>query len=288
MNFSRIRGLLILLTIAAPAWALDPGTVTGTFTVDGKPIALRHAYAHLHDNAEGLLDRPRELRILLTDREVSPDTLRGIVFLPVEDLAMQGKVQGILFELDPANPNSLVATLLMPPSEPGASLVRTTHSVTGTKLFKRWIFERQRVVGEIERLSEPNPDLPHLSAASFALAFSAPVFNEPPVTADLRGRAARTSPQVQAVSAVARLLARGDLAGARKLQSRRSNRQFDAAMKLQGADAVKLAKQGGAEMKNMIGSVRRVVVRGDRAVVLVGKQQWLTLIREEGRWKMDL
>ena len=43
-------GLLASVAIAAPAWAIDPGTVKGTFEVNGKPIELKHAYAHLHDN----------------------------------------------------------------------------------------------------------------------------------------------------------------------------------------------------------------------------------------------
>jgi len=63
----RRRLLFMALSCAAilPAFAIDPGTVQGTLQVNDKAIELRQAYAHLHDNAEGLLDRPKELRILL-------------------------------------------------------------------------------------------------------------------------------------------------------------------------------------------------------------------------------
>src|SRR5262245_29242644 len=94
------------------ASAIDPGIATGTLQVNEKKITLRHAYAHLRDNTEGLLDHPKELRVLLTDREVPPETLVGIAFLPVTELARQGKAQGLLFEMDPGNPNEVVMTLL--------------------------------------------------------------------------------------------------------------------------------------------------------------------------------
>src|SRR5687768_3933207 len=118
--------LLILAMIGSPASA-EPGTVKGTVEARGKAVELKYSYAHLHDNAEGLLTRPRELRILLSDREVPPDALHGISWLRVEDMAMEGKVQGLLLELDPAKPDTLVAVLLARPAEAGLSLQRTTH-----------------------------------------------------------------------------------------------------------------------------------------------------------------
>ena len=120
------------------------------------------------------------------------------------------------------------------------------------------------------------------------MEFSAPVFNEPAVTADLKGPAVKASPQIHALSAIARLLAAGDLAGARKLQTERAARRFDMGVKLTGADAAKLAKQGGADLKQMVPRINRMVVRGDRAVALAGKDQWVTLVREGDRWKVDL
>lgn len=281
-------GALLLLTLVAPARALDPGTVKGTFELDGKPIELKYAYAYFHDNAEGILQHRRELRILLADREVSTDMLRGGVFLPIEDLAKEDKVQGLLFEMDPSKPNSIVSTLLSRPKEEGASLMRTTYSTEGTPLFKHWSFDRQRVTGEIGRRGEKSEGLSDLPVANFSVEFSAPITNEPAVTADLKGPAAQKSPQVQVIAESARLLAAGNLAGARKLQSARANRHLDVVLKLQGAEVMKQMKLGGAEMKKAIPRIQRVVVRGDRAVALVSKNEWFTLVKEDGKWKVDL
>jgi len=276
---------LLLAVTALSARAIDSGTVKATFKVQNKPIELKYAYAHLHDNAEGILDRPRELRILLTDREVPREALYGHSFLPVTSMATEGKVQGLLFELDPSKPNSLVSTLLTAPTEPGQFLSRTTYSAE-PKLFKRWSFTPQHVSGELERLKEFDPDFPNLTEVSFSVDFSVPVFKEPAVTADLKGKAAQASPQVQALAACARLLAAGDLSGSRQYQSERALQRFDAA-KLEPAVAAKLAKEGGAELKRTLPRIQRVVVRGSRAVAMVNKGEYFSMIQEGGRWKMD-
>jgi len=278
---------LLLLALAAPAPALDAGTVKGKFEVDGKPVELKYAYAYLHDNAEGILRHPRELRILMTDREVSPNVLRGGIFLPVENLAMEDRVRGLMFIMDPSKPNAIVSVLLARPKEEGSSLFRTNHFTEGKPLFKQWNFSKQRVMGEIERSDDPSQLIPERPTSSFALEFSAPIFNEPAITADLKGPAARTSPQAKVIAETARLLAAGNIDGARKLQSVRANKQFDVAVKLQGAEVLKQAKAGGAEMRKALTRLQRVVVRGDRAVAMVSKNEWFDLVKEDGKWKMD-
>src|SRR5262249_36474677 len=141
-----------------PAAAIDPGKAEGSLQVNEKNITLRHAYAHLHDNAEGLLEQSEQLRLLITDREVSPDELAGIAFLPVMELAKQGRAQGLMFEMSPDDPDNVVMTLLVPPSKPGQFLIRETINVSGQELFKGWSLTDQRVVGAIERrgVREPN------------------------------------------------------------------------------------------------------------------------------------
>jgi hypothetical protein len=279
---------LTLLAVVVPASALDPGTVKGTFEVDGKPVELKFVYAHLHDNREGVLDYKRELRVLFTDREVSPEVLRGLNFLPIEDLAREDKVKGLMFELDPSKPNSIVSVLLAAPKQEGASLVRTTYSTTGMPLFKSWSFTPQRVTGSIDRREERPENSSDIPSASFALEFSAPVLNEPPVTADLKGPAARTSPQAKLVAEMARLLGAGNLAGFRKLQSERAGRQLDLALKAHGSEVAKQAKAGAADMQKSAAKIQRVVVRGDHAVALISRNEWMTFVREGGRWKADM
>jgi hypothetical protein len=40
-------------------------------------------------------------------------------------------------------------------------------------------------------------------------------------------------------------------------------------------------------MDQSIGSIQRVVVRGDRAVAIFSDQQWVDLVLEGGEWKAD-
>ena len=280
--------LLAALSCAAPVHAIDPGTVQGSLRVNEKDIPLRHAYAHLHDNAEGLLDRPKELRILVTDREVPQESLIGIAFLPVEDLAREGRVEGLILKLHPDKPDSLTATLLRAPAEPGMSLLTQTKRATGGKLFSDWKFAPTRVLGAIEHRDERKQGSADFPALAYSIRFSAPVFNEPAVTADLKGKQARESPQVRALLERARALGRGDFAAAKKLSSERASRQIDRMVKMLGANAAKQAKEGGAEMEKQLATVERVVVRGERAVAIYAKNEgWSTLARKDGEWKSD-
>jgi len=270
-----------------PATTIDPGKAEGTLQVNEKNITLRHAYAHLHDNAEGLLEETEKLRVLVTDREVSPNELAGIAFLPVMELAKQGRVQGLLFEMAPDDPNNVVMTLLTPPSKPGQFLIRETINVTDQDLFKDWSLTSQRVVGAIERRGAREPNLSDFPEVSYSIRFSAPVFNEPPVTADLKGKAAHDSPQARVLSAKVDALTKGDFAAVRSLSTERANRQNQAVFALGGEKAALMARQAGAEMKKNVSKIQRVVERGDRAVVIFSSKQWATFVREGGIWKSD-
>jgi hypothetical protein len=266
---------------------IDSGVAKGSLRVDDKNITLRYAYAHLHDNAEGLLDDTEKFRVLLTDREVPPDALNGIAYLPVMDLARQGQAQGVLFEMDPDDPNNVVMTLLIPPSGPGRLLIRQTINVSGTDLFKDWKLTDQRVVGGIERRGEREPGLADFPAISFSVNFDAPVFNEPKITADLKGRAAQDSPQARLLSTKADALAKGDFAAAKKTSTDRANRWNQSFIaSLAGSKSDSLAKKA-AEMKKSLQKIQRVVERGDRAVVILPSKQWFSFVREGGEWKSD-
>jgi len=269
------------------ATTIDPGKAEGTLQVNEKKIPLRYAYAHLHDNAEGLLEQAEKLRVLVTDREVSPNELAGIAFLPVMELAKQGRVQGLLFEMSPDDPNNVVMTLLTPPSKPGQFLIRESINVTDQDLFKDWSLTSQRVVGAIERHGAREPNLSDFPAVSYSIRFSAPVFNEPAVTADLKGKAAIDSPQARILSAKADALTKGDFAAVRSISTERANRQNEAVFALGGEKATLMARQAGAEMKKNVSKIQRVVERGERAVVIFSSKQWATFVREGGVWKSD-
>src|SRR5262245_28668801 len=121
--------LLLPVLLLAPfhaALAIDPGTVRGTLQVGAAAIPLKFAAAHLHDNAEKLLDRPREMRVVLADREVPQEALAGVAFPPVMQLAREGKVKGVLLRFDPGNRKHLLVTVLAAPANPQESLLNLT------------------------------------------------------------------------------------------------------------------------------------------------------------------
>jgi hypothetical protein len=262
----------------------DPGVSKGSLRVNGKAITLRHAYARLHDNAEGVLDKTERFRVLFTDREVPPNALYGIAFLPVMELAKQGQVQGLLFEMAPDDPNNVVMTLLIPPSGPGRFLIRQMINSAEDDLFKDWSLTDRRVTGAIERSGEREPKLSDFPAVSYSVQFDAPVVNEPQVTADLKGRAAQDSPQARLLSAKADALAKGDFAAAEKLFTERAYRQNGSFFTDSKAES--LAKQA-AELKKSVKKIQRVVERGDRAVAILPGKQWFSFVREGGEWKSD-
>jgi hypothetical protein len=265
--------------------SIDPGIAKGSLKVNDKNITLRHAYAHLHDNAEGMLDDAEKFRVLFTDREVPPNALDGIAFLPVMELARQGQVQGLLFEMDPEDPNNVVMTLLQPPSGQGRFLIRQTINVSGGEdLFKDWKLTEKRVAGAIERRGEREPGLGDFPAISYSVQFDAPVFNEPKVTADLKGKAAKDGPQAHLLFAKADALAKGDFAAAQKVCTDRANRWNKAFLDDAKSDSV--ARQA-AEMKKSLQKIQRVVERGDRAVVILSGKHWFSFVREGGEWKSD-
>jgi hypothetical protein len=264
--------------------AIDQGVAKGSLRVNEKNITLRHAYAHLHDNAEGVLDDTERFRVLFTDREVPPNALDGIAFLPVMDLAKQGQAQGLLFEMDPKDPNTVVMTLLQPPSGQGRFLIRQTINASGEDLFKDWKLADNRVAGAIERRGEREPGLADFPAISFSVQFDAPIFNEPKVTADLKGQAAKDSPQARLLFAKADALAKGDFAAAQKVCTDRANRWNQAF--LTGAKTDSLARES-AGLKKSLQKIQRVVERGDRSIVILPNKQWFTFVREGGEWKSD-
>jgi len=280
--------LALFVLCVQSAYAIDEGTAQGTLAINNDTIALTHSYAHLHDNAEGLLDRPKELRIVLSDREIPYESLRGIVFLPVEDMARENRVRGLLFTLDPQDQNKVIVTLLTQPARQGQSLMTLTLSASGQELFKKLILSNVRVTGEMEHADTReggDQDLPKLV---YSVKFSAPLFKELPVTVNYTGKAAQNSPQVKAYREKINALKKRDFEEVKRLSSERANRR-DAAMLVHMDDQAKdaIAAEAAADLEKSLKRIQRVVVRGDSAVIIFSEKQWSTFVREGGQWKSN-
>jgi len=57
----------LLLLFFQTVHAIDPGRIQGTLRTNDDALELKEVYAHYRDNAEGLLDRPGEIRIVCGD-----------------------------------------------------------------------------------------------------------------------------------------------------------------------------------------------------------------------------
>lgn len=248
---------------------------------------MSHVYAHLHDNAEGLLNYPKELRIVFSDREVPQESLRGIVFLPVEDLARENRMRGWMMQFNPNDPDKVVVTLLQAPPTPRHSLMTLTLSTTGEKLFKKLNVSKTRIAGEVEHSDTRESEGTDLPKLSYTAIFSAPLFNELPVTADLKGAVAQKSPQIKIYREKIIAMKKGDFETVKRLSSERANRR-DAAMLAQLGDQAKtMAAEGAREMEQSLKEVKRVVVRENTAVMLFSAKHWATFVREGTNWKTD-
>lgn len=92
--FRFVLGALFAL-FAAPAFAIDPGLAQGAVQAGETTIKLTHAYAYY--------DRPKELRVVVADREVRGNVLPVLTFLHVAELARARKLLGLSIQIDPNN-----------------------------------------------------------------------------------------------------------------------------------------------------------------------------------------
>ncbi|WP_372784869.1 hypothetical protein [Phenylobacterium sp.] len=265
------RNLLVaaLVLTAGPALALDPGTASGHYARDGVKLTFSHAIALSQDNTEGLLDNGPQVRVVLSDVEVPVAALYGAVFPPVNGMARKDAVHGVMLEFSPKDPKAMHVTVLSRPQELGASLTNISLS-NSQGVFKKIVVTATRVTGEYDDGGE---------GGDMKFSFSAPVFTDP-VQADLRGPDAQKSPQVQALIARAEAIGRGDLPAALALSSQGSD--------LRGVPAgeLKQFKAAVPEMLKGIRAIKRVVVRRETAVALMGDGGFSSLVLEGGAWKV--
>ncbi|MFH0785862.1 MAG: hypothetical protein V2B20_28480 [Pseudomonadota bacterium] len=287
--------LFIILTfyVSFPVWALaiDPGTVTGTLIIDQDEIVLKHAYAHLHDNAEGWLDWSEEMRILLTDREVSQKALAGLnpVFT-LSEMLKQDKLRGVLLRFNPAAPNTVVITVLYPPKAPCESLANKLLSDNGRSPIDRLMINDLRVSGAIKQHADGNKEL-GVPAEDYSARFSAPLFKELPVTSDLRGKKVLQSPQVVALLTKYAAMAKGDLKKVRQYSTDRSNREIDTNLSRMDEEAMPVIGQMAIEQEQRIKrGPLRLIVRGNKATLIVGPangKSMMGFVKEEDIWKSE-
>jgi hypothetical protein len=281
--------LAAIVVVPAVALALDPGTARGELTVDGQKIPLTHAYALRQDNAEGLMDGP-ELRLLLSDRELSSELLAGPVLGGLDQLARQGAVRGVLMRVTADRPpESVHGTVLYAPRDPRMSLPFFTKSGEGGG-FRRFALGDKRVTGEVEEEPAAQSAFADVPLYGYRASFSAPIFEDRPVTAILKGKEARESPHARAFLAFEKALREGDLEKVRASITPGRWQETEQYVAQAGEAQFK------AQTRQMVPptatrerQIERVVVRGDRATVIyneAGAKGFASVVNDGGRWKV--
>lgn len=82
----------------------------------------------------------------------------------------------------------------------------------------------------------------------------------------------------------ARALAQGDFDALQRVSTQRANRQNQPFLASMGKSA---AKEIATNMEKSISRIQRVVVRNDRAVAILPDNEWVSFVREDGKWKSD-
>lgn len=253
------------------------GTVQGDLTLGKQPVTVKYATALLHDNAEGLMREGPQIRILLTDVQVGPESLQGIAFVPATQLAREGKLRGLMLSLKPNDPGEVLATVLEKPAG-GVSLSNITLTSKPEPVIANYKMDGKTVSGTLK--------LANMDAKSAGLTFSAPITPVSPVTADLKGKAAQDSAQVKALRVRLQAMSRGDTAAMLAMSTPNEVRQLETAMARMGPDAKDMMRDAAREMQGTISRVERVVVRGDRAVVIFkAGEAWQDMALIDGQWK---
>jgi hypothetical protein len=183
-------------------------------------------------------------------------------------MARAGAVHGVLLEFSPADKTALTVTVLAPPAEAGG-FMHTLSLSRSTGLWKRLEADAAHVAGDYDQADD----------ADLTFSFRAPLATDP-VQADLKGAEAQASEPLKVLVARAQAVARGDVAGALALSARTST------MRDVPPEAIKQAAHDGAEMAKAYRAVKRVVIRRDTAVAILGPHSWASLVREDGAWKV--
>ena len=272
----RIFSLLAIIVLSMSFAVYGANDLEGTFTANGEPVPFRHVYALLHDNNEGVLSSPTQLRLLLTDVEVPVDSLYGLYFLPIGDLGREGKAKVLLLQFDPANYSEVDMMVLLPN---GLQTVTTRLKITDLKMIDG------KVSGAFEYADVSPFTSSEIPSFKFNYRFSADLNSPPPVTADLKGRAVLSSPQLKLLRSFAKALSTGDLRNLRALSSERAFRKAQDDHARLGAAARKFYIRTGAKLTKLAPTAKRVVVRGNSAVVIFPDKSTFNLVLENGVWK---
>lgn len=273
----RIFGLA-LAAIGGALWisgaiAQDAARVDATLRVNDQTVKLTKALAIQNGNEEGLEDGPR-LRIFLADGDIPLAAAGAAGLLRAKAYAREARINGVVILVDPAgrSRDAVVSLLNAPGLEPGSFA-----SVTSNSALSELKVMPARVSGSVAVAD----DLVSLNAK-----LDVPITADP-VTADLKGKAALGSPQVQALIAFRDALRKADMAGVAKYATAARQKEIGEFRAKAGDAAFQEALKHAPDGASVAKTIKRLVARGTTASVVLEGGEVAELVQENGAWKVD-
>jgi hypothetical protein len=273
----RYRHLALAAAISSAlsigAGAQEAAQVDATLRVNGKTLKLTKVLALQNGNEEGLEDGPR-LRIFLSDGDI-PIAIAGAAgVLRAKAYARDTGIDGVVILADPAGKSrdAVVSLLNAPGLEPGSFA-----SVTSGNAFGEIKVTAARVSGAISIDGAP---------VELKAKLDAPISADP-VTADLKGKAALGSAQVLALIAFRDALRKGDMVGVAKYATAARQKEIGAFRARAGDAGFREALAHAPDGASVTKTIKRLVVRGTTASVVLENGEVAELVQEGGAWKVD-
>ena len=286
--------------LPAAAFAQSPdakaGTATGQFVIGEKSFPLIVAYANAEDDVENSRQNgPQKSLTLLFSAETVPPKERG-EWANLSKRTRTGKLHAVQLRYDPAKKELFGATIfyITPDGKDSPNNISLSGGEGNFTLEKLTI--KNGMVSGMAKMKEPenwlsfdDPEGSPPRQYTYSVSFSAPIVPPPPVTANLTGKAAQTSPQAALAAKFFKACQTGDLAALQVLAT--PNPEFEDFVKKQGvAQAKTLLKQFAPDAATFAKMPKRVIVRGDTATLIAGTVKseagsvTLKMVRKNKKW----
>ncbi len=268
-----LRPFCAALALASASFAAlgagPVGTVDGSLVINGRTVRLDHILVVQSGNEEGL-DEPR-LRIYLSSTEIPLAVGGGASTLRAQTWARHANITAVVLRADPAARSraGTASVLAAPGLEPGMF-----SSMSSNQAYT----DLRAAGGRISGVAE-------LGSGALKVRFDAPV-QTVAISQDLRDAEAADSAPARAYLVYAAALRKGDLKEAGRHATSSRMKELSE-LKAQAAEIFDSIRKQIPEGGLLARSIRRVIVRGDTASVVLADKNVNELVREGGEWKVD-
>jgi hypothetical protein len=272
------RHIAIVAAIGCAVWAgaaaaQDAAQLDATLRFNGATLKLTKILVLQNGNEEGLADGSR-LRIFLSDGDIPLAAAGAAGILRAKAYAREAGVNGMVILADPAGKSGAAEASLLnaPGMQPGSfASVTSSNAITALKVTA------SRASGSISIDDAP---------VELKAKFDAPLTADP-VTSDLKGKAALSSAPVQALIGFREALRKGDVAGIAKYATAARQKEISAFRARSGEAAFQEALKQAPDGASVTKTIKRLVVRGTTASVVLEGGEVAELVQEGGAWKVD-